>query len=77
MNIAMGMTLVRNHGKRIGARVFVHMVQRDALCGGFDRCDIEYLPSGRKRHMRISDAQRLLRDFVPISNDGDGMAVTP
>lgn len=46
--------------------------QTDALNPELERVDIEYLPSGRKRHLLLPDAQKLLSQFQLIGERADG-----
>lgn len=62
--IGFGQTWIKP-GPRGGVsnRVFIRSAQLDALNPELARVDIEYLPSGRMRHLRMPDAQQLLRNW--------------
>lgn len=51
--------------------MFIRSAQLDALNPELARVDIEYLPSGRMRHLRMPDAQALLSKWQLV---GEGRA---
>lgn len=72
MNIGIGQVWERHAGKRRGRRIYVLSAQTDALNPELERVDIEYMPSGRKRHLLMPDAQKLLSQFQLIGERADG-----
>lgn len=47
----------------VSRKVYIRAAQLDAFDPDFGRVDIEYIPSGRVRHLRIPDALALLSKF--------------
>lgn len=70
--IGFGQTWIKP-GPRGGVsnRVFIRSAQLEALNPELARVDIEYLPSGRMRHLRMPDAQALLSKWQLV---GEGRA---
>jgi len=73
MSIGMGQLYVPSKPKPGAVRgVYIRSTQVDALNPELERIDIEYVPSGRRRHLLRPDAEKLLSKFALAKESAGG-----